>query len=81
MSIKGETTTCTTCGLDLVYNDTGYWPWRAIDGTEMCAGHAAANVRWPHEATPQDTQEIFAAFRQRTGRRAAHQRPEAESNA
>lgn len=81
MSTTGETTTCIDCGLDITYQDTGYFPWRAIDGTEMCAGHVQGNVRWPHQATPHAALEIFAAFQQRTGTPAAHwrQAPQSQS--
>jgi hypothetical protein len=74
MSIT-ETATCGDCGLDVTYNDPGYWPWRGIDGNDMCRSQrtdTGNEVRFPHRVSNAEAQEIFAAYEARTGRKASH---------
>jgi hypothetical protein len=75
MSIS-ETATCGDCGLTVQYMDDGYWPWRGIDGNDMCRTQVTDTgneVRFPHRISHAEAQEIFAAYKARTGREARHQ--------
>jgi hypothetical protein len=74
MSIS-ETATCGDCGLTVQYNDSGYWPWRGIDGNDMCRTQKSLGgneVRWPHRISHAEAEEIFAAYEARTGKKASH---------
>jgi hypothetical protein len=75
VSITSETVTCGDCGLDVVYNQEGYWPWRGIDGNDMChtqKTETGAEVRWPHRVSQQDAEAVFDAYEKRTGQKAKH---------
>jgi hypothetical protein len=74
MSIN-ETATCTRCGITVEYMDVGYWAWRGIDGNDMCRTEPTSTggtVRWPHEVDLAQAQEVFTAFKARTGYPAKH---------
>ena len=66
-----ETATCIDCGLDVTYNDEGFWPWRGIDGSDTCTA-ARSPLFNCHRTTRNDAEDIFAAFTVRTKRRARH---------
>lgn len=73
--MTNETATCIDCGLDVVYNDPGFWPWRGIDGSDICRTQISdmgGEVRAPHRVHRTTAEEIFAAFTERTGQLARH---------
>jgi len=73
--IVSETATCGDCGLTIQYVDESYWPWRGIDGSDMCHTQTApggGSVRWPHRTTMAEAEAVFDAFEKRTGQKAKH---------
>ncbi len=66
------TATCRDCGLDVTYNDHGFWPWRAIDGSDTCREKQKAP--WGHRVPRDEAELIYAEFQAQTGRLALHAR-------
>jgi hypothetical protein len=57
------------------YVNDGYWPWRGIDGNDMCRTEKTVlgnEVRSPHRISNAEAQEIFAVYEARTGKKANH---------
>lgn len=68
---RTEYATCSDCGREVYYTDDGYWPWiDYADGSDICEGRDGN--KWHHRINRDIAEDIFSAFKIRTGQRARH---------